>query len=90
MSLTEEARAPFSLVDEINQVRHFFPYSHDLVDPVYLLIQILGNGSTSRTRGTQLNGQCDLQSRERAIFLDHSQVIAWFDVSWKDENLVRE
>lgn len=30
MSLTEEARAPFSLVDEINQVRVFFSLRHCL------------------------------------------------------------
>ena len=55
-----------------------------------IFIYLLGNGSTSRTRGTQLNGQCDLQSRERSIFLDYPQVVAWSDVSRKDENPVRE
>jgi hypothetical protein len=78
MSLTEEARAPFSLVDEINQVRHPSPTFMNFRPCIfiYLISTIPGNGSTSRTGGTQLNGQCDLQSRERAIFPDHPQVVA--------------
>ena len=67
-----------------------FPYFHELLDPVYLFISISGNGSASRTRGAQLNGQCDVPSRERAIFLDHPQAVARFEVSRKDENLVCE
>lgn len=52
MSLTEEARTPFSLVDEINQVRLFLRRRTTL--PYQLVV--LGNGPTCRTRGTQLHG----------------------------------
>ena len=51
MSLTEEARTPFSLVDEINQVRLFFCRHTTLRQLV-----LLGNGPAGRTRGARFHG----------------------------------
>lgn len=96
ISYESDRRSPCTLFPsgrDQSGTAYTFPYLlfHELVDPVYLFLYLTsGNGSTSRTRGTQFNGQCDLQSRERAIFLDHSQIASRFDVSRKDENLVRE
>ena len=57
MSLTEEARTPFSLVDEINQVGLVSPPTHDKVS-----IDPLGNGPACGTRGAQFDGRGDVQA----------------------------
>ena len=64
MSLTEEARAPFSLVDEINQVRlshiHFLSEtSSRSLNPCFF--SSVGYGPTCRARGAQLNGRSHMQ-----------------------------
>ena len=67
MSLTEEARAPFSLVDEINQVRHPFAYFHELVDPVvYLFIQFQGMDQRAErvVHNSMVNVTCKAESAQ--------------------------
>lgn len=54
MSLTEEARTPFSLVDEINQVSSFLP-RRAMLSYLYPLV-VLGNGPACRTRGARFDG----------------------------------
>ena len=47
MSLTEEARAPFSLVDEINQVGHLYSLSIRKADGS----RVVGHGQSRRANG---------------------------------------
>ena len=70
MSLTEEARAPFSLVDEINQVCCFPRYLG------CLLITSAGHGPARRAHGAQLDGGGYVQTGERTVLPHHAQVAA--------------
>jgi len=80
MSLTEEARAPFSLVDEINQVCRNPSHS------TQSLTCITGHGPTRRTRGAQLNGQRNMSGRQRTILPHYSQAATGPELPREDED----
>ena len=71
MSLTEEARAPFSLVDEINQVRHgipsptFIDWNTKLLDPVYLIfLQGMDQRAERVVHNSMVNVTCKADSAQ--------------------------
>ena len=87
MSMTECARAPFSLVDEINQVRDAVSVSHRA-----MLMECMcdeGHGSTRRARGAQRARQDDMHGGQRTVFLDHPETSTRFEVRSADEGSLR-
>jgi hypothetical protein len=57
MSLTEEARAPFSLVDEINQVN-----PHISKSAMVAHTGVVGHGSKGRKKRARFDGRGHLQT----------------------------